>query len=141
MPTKSLLSPNRKINGQLIEVGKIRFGPAYYELRIEPYDFSGRWFIGPHLWSSQSRFLALTESLAMDYVDGPRTKLLLIDFLDETECPLSEALGFIVPLRFEHPLIIYDKQQRGKQSEREFEIEYTKLDRWRSLAKKINAEQ
>ena len=77
----------------------------------------------------------------MDYVDGPRTELLLIDFLDETECPLSKAQGFIVPLRFEHPLIIYHKQQRGMQSEREFEIEYSNLDRWRPLVKKNNAEQ
>ena len=91
MPSRSLLSPNRKINGQLIEAEKIRFGPASFELRIEPYEFSGRRFIGPHLWSPQSRFLALTESLTMDYVDGPRTELLLIDFLDETECPLSKA--------------------------------------------------
>jgi hypothetical protein len=65
----------------------------------------------------------------------------MIDFLDETECPLSKARGYIVPLRFEHPLIIYQKQFRGRQSEREFEIEYRKLDRWRPLLKESNEEQ
>ena len=67
--------------------------------------------------------------------------MLLIDFLDETECPLSKAQAFILPLKFEHPLIIYEKRLRGRQSEREFEIDYSKLDRWRPLTKMITAEQ
>ena len=141
MPSKTLISPDRRISGQLVEAGKIRFGPAYYELRIAPYDFSGRCFLGPYVWSPQSRFLAVTESLTENYSDGPHTELLLIDFLDEKECPLSKAQGFIVPLRFEHPLIIYEKQLRGRQSEREFEIEYPSLDRWRPLVKESRAEQ
>lgn len=140
MPSKSLFSPNRKIRGKLVEAEKIRFGPPSFELRIEPYDFTGRRFVGPRLWSPQSRYLALTECLTGDFSSGPKTELLLIDFLDETECPLSKADCFIEPIRFEHPLIIYDKKQRGRQSEREFEIEYTTLNRWRPLTKKANAE-
>jgi hypothetical protein len=141
MPRKTLISPDRRITGQLVEAGKIRFGPPYYELQIAPYDFSGRWFLGPYVWSPQSRFLAITESLAESYSDGPHTELLLLDLLDEMECPLSKAPGYIVPLRIEHPLVIYEKQFRGRRSGQEFEIEYPTLDRWRPLTKETKAEQ
>jgi hypothetical protein len=142
MLTKKLTSPNRKIHGELVEVGKFRFGPAYFELRIAPYDFSGRWFGNRFLWSPQSRYLAVMETLTIDYADGPHTELLLIDFLLEKECPLSKVpKGFMVPIRFETPLIIYTKEFRGRGFEREFEIDFVKLDRWRPLTKMTDKEQ
>lgn len=134
--TKNLISPNRKINGALVEGGKIRFGPPYFNLQIEPYDFSGRFFGDRFLWSRDSRYLAVIESLSIDYTDGPHTELFLIDFHREGECPLSKVTGgFIVPTRFDPPLVIYEKQFRGRGVEREFEIDYEKLDRWRPLVK------
>jgi len=137
MPTKKLVSPDRKIEGRLVEAGKIRFGPPYFELQLEPYDFSGRAFGNRFLWSPDSRYLALLETLTLDNTDGPYTELLLIDFRDERQCPLSKVRkGFMVPIRFEPPLIIYEKQFRGRDQVREFEIEFESLDRWRPLTRK-----
>lgn len=137
MPTKTIRSPDRKIEGKLVEAGRIRFGPPYYELRLTPYEFSNRPFGDRYLWSLDSRYLALLESLTLDNSDGPHTELLLVDFRDEKECPLSKVEGgYIIPIRFETPKLIYEKQYRGRSIEKEFEIEFESLDRWRPLRKK-----
>jgi len=137
MPTKKFLSPDRKIEGKLIEAGRIRFGPPYFELQIGPYDFSERAFGVCFLWSRNSRYLAVLETLTLDNSDGPNTELLLLDFREERQCPLSKVKGgYMVPLRFAEPLLIYEKQFRGRSEEREFEIEFESLDRWRPLTRR-----
>lgn len=136
MPTKKIDSPNRKIRACLVEAGRIRFGPVYYELRIAPFDFEGRAFGDCYLWSRDSRYLAVQETLSLEYTDGPHTELLLIDFVRELQCPLSKVKeGYMVPVRFERPFMIYKKQFRGRGEVREFEIDFSKLDRWRPLEK------
>ena len=128
-----LVSPNRRIHGRLSKAGMIRFGPPYYDLQIAPYDFSVRAFGNRFLWSPDSRYLALLETLTTEYVEGPHTELLLIDFEKETQCPLSKVKkGFIVPIRFETPLIIYEKQFWGRGQAREFEIDFESLEGVRS---------
>lgn len=130
----TLNSPDKKRNGKLIYAGEIRFGPAYFHLQFPNCDFGGRIFGEDYLWSLDSRYLAIQESLTIDYSDGPYTELLLIDFLSGRQCPLSKVRkGFIVPVRFEPPVIIYRKEFRGRGEHREFEIAYEVLDRWRPL--------
>lgn len=142
MTTKILTSPNRKIHGQLIEAGKIRFGPPFFELRIEPYDFTGHSFSGRCLWSKDSRFLVMVECLSQDYASGPHTGLYLIDFQRERQCPLIELQGGqLVPIRFHPPYLEFQRRFLGLGWEREYDIDFEAQKTWSPLTKSNDGQQ
>lgn len=127
----NLISPDNRVRGSFAFAGEIRWGPVYYNLRLPLYDFGERLFGQEHLWSTDSRCLAVQEWLTTDYADGPFTELLLIDFLSVRQCPLSKAdKGFIVPIRFESALLIYRKDFKGRGESREYEIAFESLEQW-----------
>ena len=131
-----LTSPDGRVRISYSLAGEIRFGPAYFHLQIPSYEFGDRIFGRQHLWSPDSRYLAVQEWLTIDYAEGPFTELLLIDFASERQCPLSKAhKGFIIPVRFEPPLLIYRKDFQGRGESREYEIAYESLDRWTPIPK------
>ena len=140
MNETKLTSPDGRFRISYSLAGEIRFGPAYFHLHIPTYDFTDRIFGRQHLWSSDSRYLAIQEWLTTDYASGPFTELLLIDFVSEHQCPLSKARqGFITPVRFEPFLLIYRKDFQGRGESREYEIAYESLDRWSPIPKHRNA--
>jgi hypothetical protein len=134
-----LTSPDGSIRISYSLAGEIRFGPAYFHLSIPSYKFGDRIFGRQHVWSFYSRYLAVVEWLTTDYAEGPHTELLLIDFALARQCPLSKANGgFIIPVRFEPPLLIYRKEFLGRGESREYEIAYESLDRWIPIPVHLN---
>src|SRR5512145_2309689 len=80
---------------------EIRFGPAYYYLKVGDISFGGRVFGNACLWSPDSRFFSIQEWESTSETQGPNTRLLLIDLDTRRECVLSRAEGgFIVPKQF-----------------------------------------
>lgn len=131
------LSPGNSHKAVLEYVSEIRFGPAYYHLKVDDISFGGRVFGNSFLWSPDSRFFAVQEWESTSETQGPNTRMLLIDFENKRECVLSRAdSGFIVPKQFEYDKLIYTKKYPGKGVENEFEIEFLNLNRWEDLKEK-----
>jgi hypothetical protein len=128
------ISPDNSRKAVLDYANEIRFGPAYYYLRVDDISFGGRVFGNSCLWSPDSRFFAVQEWDSTSETQGPKTRLLLLDFETRRECILSRADGgFIVPKQFEGNKLIYAKKYPAKGIENEFEIEFLTLDRWENL--------
>jgi len=129
-----VFSPNGSHKANLLYMGEIRFGPAYYSLTIGELSFMNRVFGRSCLWSPDSRFCAVQEWETTSEGKGPQTRLLLIDIEQRRECILSRAeQGFINPKKLEDNKLIYTKEYPGKGVVNEFEIEFVTLNRWKSL--------
>lgn len=127
-------SPDNSHTAILDYANEIRFGPAYYHLKMDDTSFGERVFGNSYLWSPDSRFFAVQEWESTSETQGPKTRLLLIDFETRRECVLSRADGgFIVPKQFDHDKLIYTKKYPGKGVENEFAIEFLTLSRWESI--------
>ncbi|HEU0294548.1 MAG TPA: hypothetical protein VFR47_17545 [Anaerolineales bacterium] len=127
-------SPDNLRKAVLEYKNEIRFGPAYYHLKVDGISFGGRVFGNVFLWSPDSRFFTVQEWESTSETQGPKTRLLLIDLETRRECVLSRADGgFILPKQFDHDKLIYTKKYPGKGIENEFEIEFLTLDRWENL--------
>jgi hypothetical protein len=127
-------SPDNSYKAIFEYANEIRFGPAYYSLKVGDISFGGRVFGNAFLWSPDSRFFAVQEWDSTSETQGPNTRLLLIDLETQRECVLSRAeQGFIIPKQFDHDKLIYTKKYYGKGVENEFEIEFLTLNRWESI--------
>jgi len=127
-------SPDRRYKAVLEIAGQIRYGPPYFNLKIDNLDFGERIFGDVYLWSGDSVFFIVQEWLTTCYQRGPKTALTLFDLSDRRECQVSRAdKGFIVPLVFEDNTLIYKKEYLDKGIVREFEIDFRSLDRWEEI--------
>jgi len=114
--------------------GEIRFGPAFYILKVDTISFGKRVFGNKFLWSPNSRYFAIQEWETVSEGLGSQTQLLLIDLENKSECVLSAAeQGFIVPTKFENGKLIYVKEYHEQGVVKEFEIDFLILDRWENI--------
>jgi hypothetical protein len=128
------VSPDNLRTAILEYANEIRFGPAYYTLKVDDISFGGRVFGNSCLWSPDSRFFAVQEWESTSETPGPKTHLLLLDFETRRACVLSRADGgFIVPKQFDRDKLIYAKKYPARGIENEFEIEFLSLNRWETL--------
>lgn len=133
-------SPNSKHRAEKIFEDEIRFGPAYYRLRIDGKIVPDRIFGEPLKWSDDSRLLAAQEWLTTDYQNGPITRAVLIDVEAWSIAPLMVAKkGFAESFRFEGSRFIYRKKFFGSGEEMEAEVDVPSITNWSSLAASANA--
>ena len=127
-------SPDGRHRAVLEIAGDIRFGPPYFNLKIDDWDFAERVFGDVYLWSGDSTLFAIQEWLTTSFQEGPQTALTLFDLSSQEECRVSGAdKGFIVPLSFEDNVLIYKKEYLGTGIIREFEIDFRSLNRWKKI--------
>lgn len=113
--------------------GEIRFGPAYYGIKLDGKTLKKRTFGLELLWDERSEFLALQEWQTTDFEKGPLTILLLVDLNNNRLARLSVAdQGFIKPLRFENENIIYQKEMTSGQII-EYEIKMNLIKNWEKI--------
>jgi hypothetical protein len=127
-------SPDNQHSAILEYSGEIRFGPAFYTLKVDMISFGKRVFGNKFLWSPDSRYFAIQEWETVSEALGPQTQLLLIDLETNCECVLSKVeRGFIVPRKFESGKLIYAKEYHGQGVVKEFEIDFLFLDTWKNI--------
>ena len=126
-------SPDGQMNVQYRFAGEIRFGPAYYTLRIDSLEFGQRLFGERGLWSPDSRYFAAEEWLTTDEKQGPHTRLLVIDMAVLSEYRGGEAInGYIEPERFEDTTLLYDKLYYPHQTREHFSVDLATVN-WKVL--------
>ena len=125
-------SPDKRHKVELVYQSEIRFGPAYYALKIDDQLLENRIFGGCLCWSSDSKYLAAQEWLTTDYTIGPITRVLLLE-IDNNKFVGLKSLdkGFVKHFVFEGNLFVYTRDAKGMA--REVEVDISKIDAWEPM--------
>jgi hypothetical protein len=130
-------SPNGEHQLLLHWAGEIRFGPHYFHAIVTrgsggQLDLGGRVFGDRMLWSDDSRYLVLQEWDSTTEADGPRTRLLVLDLLSNSEHHLTPTTGgWVEPAGFEGHILRIDRHQPG--GILHTEVDLGVLARWQPL--------
>ena len=127
-------SPNSIHSANLIYENEIRFGPAYCRLELNGQFLSDRLFGQKLKWSPCSTFLALEEWLTTEYVQGPKTRLFLINVEENAYSEFKQInKGFVKNVRFNNDNIKYIKEFPATGNGIEAEVEISKIKNWCQL--------
>jgi len=127
-------SPDGKHIAELICEGEIKFGPAFYSLKIDDSKINGRIFGHKIKWSDDSRYMATEEWLTTDYQKGPITRVALIDLkLKKLSEFKTIEKGFAEDFNFEGACLIYKKHFYDKGIIKEVEVEIASIDNWKKI--------
>lgn len=126
-------SPDGRHTAYFALGGEVRFGPLYFVLSVGGHSFGERIFGDAHLWSADSRMLAVQEWLTLDYSAGPITALVLIDLRLGRAATLARATkAFVVPLAFEGGRLAYREDRAGQAGERQ-QTDLGAIAEWQAL--------
>lgn len=118
---KIVLSPDGSHAAKFLYAGEIRFGPPYYKVEVDgrllsKLSLQKRVFGVGCLWSSDSRYLALSEWLSRLESRGPDTQLVVIDIQNRREHVVERMRGgFADPVRFEGNTLFYAKARYDRE--------------------------
>jgi hypothetical protein len=130
-------SPDMSMAAVLTYDGEMPYGPAYFMLKLGRLEFPGRIFGHSWMWSTDSRYFAIQEWLTTDYGRGPHTHLLLVEPKGKRASTASTAQkGFVEPLRFEPPILIYRHCDLAQDVTRQFELDVRQLHQWHDIAER-----
>ena len=127
-------SPNKEYKIDFILEGEVRFGPAYFTIKLNGELVQNRIFGYAFRWHPDSTFLALQEWKTSDYRSGPYTILTIIDLQNKKLARIAEAdKGFIQPIRFEKNNLTFEKAFIGKGTKLKDEIDLNSVGNWEAL--------
>ncbi len=99
VPEKEIRSPNSVLVATLRRAGSAPREYAFATLSLDGLPFGDRRFGWNAVWSSCSRYFAVTEWRHTDPAFGPDSQLLLVDVQRRRECIIERAGGgFIDPV-------------------------------------------
>lgn len=128
------ISPDGKHSFDFINEGEIPFGPPFFTIVFNGVRIANKLFGFTHRWSPDSHYLALQEWLSTDYRKGLYTALSIIATEDNQIARISHTKGgFIVPLRFDNGMVIFQKEFLGKGVFSEFEVIISNIVQWQDL--------
>ncbi|WP_431121212.1 hypothetical protein [Flagellimonas flava] len=124
-------SPDKTHSFDFVFAGEIRFGPEYFQLKLDEYLVPKRIFGFEFLWHPDSKYLALQEWLTTDYRKGPVTTLTLVDIEVRKFARISKAeQGFVKPLKFENDSILFEKEYFATGKKTESSISLSEIENW-----------
>ena len=141
-PARTVGSPVGAHNAQFLYAGEIRFGPPFYLVKLDGLllsrrIFGKRYFGAACLWSTDSRYLVLSEWRSLSEARGPDTQVVVIDIFDRRECVLDRMrAGFAEPVRFEGKNLVYTKTFYDRQRKAHLEtcnVDLTARRAWRKM--------
>lgn len=133
-------SPDGNHRVELTYEHELRFGPAFYRLEIDGFDFGERYFWRHVAWSPDSRFVVLPESTGRYNSHGQDywqyNQLVVFDVVNRQEAKLSEFdKGWIVPRNIEANVVLYYKEPKPH-LRYEFERDLATVTQWEDYSTK-----
>lgn len=108
VPHKEVRAPNGSVAAVLRHSGTAPWENAFASLSLDDLPFGDRRFGWNAVWSSCSRYLAITEWRHTDPACGPDSQLLLVDVQRRRECVIDRAEGgFIDPVYINDGMVKY----------------------------------
>ena len=127
-------SPNKEHKIEFILEGEVRFGPAYFVIKLNGELIANRIFGMAFRWHPNSAFLTVQEWKTSDYRSGPYTILTVIDLKNQRLARIAEAeKGFIQPIRFENNQLTFEKDFLGKGTKLKDEVDLNRITNWEAL--------
>ncbi|MFH6997232.1 hypothetical protein ACHRVZ_04810 [Flavobacterium sp. FlaQc-57] len=124
-------SPEKKHAFDFIFEGEIRFGPPYFQIKLDGLILKNKIFGFEFKWHPESKYLALQEWLTTDYQKGPITILTIINLENRKIAQMSRTdKGFIKPLKFDDNKIIFEKEYFESGNKIEYEIKLEEIKNW-----------
>lgn len=114
---------------ELIEAGEIRFGPRFFNLKINEQQLNNRIFGEEIYQSSEDRYVALQEWLTTEYTQGPITRPFIIDRRNLTFTTLSNGKrGFAGEFEIVDGIFTYSQMNKGLGITKVFECTLSQLN-------------
>ncbi len=126
-------SSNKKHLAKLLNVGEIRFGPAYFELELDGVKIKDRLFSSNPIWSKNEQYIALQEWVSIKESEGPKMQLCLFDLNNNLNYTSKPIKGYAVPKLFEGNILLYNKADWSSGSEiiTELELHINEITTWK----------
>ena len=101
---------------------------------LRDLSFGERIFGWNGVWSSCSRYFAITEWLRIDTAQFPDMQLVVIDVQDGRECVVEHvSCGFVEPMYFHDDAVKYNKIAQGMNERAVIERRIGELSGWRPV--------
>jgi len=111
---KKIPSPDKRLEARLAPTDGSVWDLSHASLALRDLSFDARIFGWNGVWSSCSRYFAITEWLRIDTAHCPDMQLVVIDVQNGRECVVEHVLcGFVEPLYFHDDAVKYNKIAKG----------------------------
>lgn len=118
-----------KMEFELIEAGEIRFGPRFFNLKINEQQLNNRIFGDEIYQSSEDRYLVLQEWLTTEYTKGPITRPFIIDRRKLMFTTISDGKkGFASKFEIVDGIFTYSQINKGLGITKMFECTLNQLN-------------
>ncbi len=135
VPAKSILSPCRKFEARLSPSRGSVWDLSHASLTLHDRSFGSRTFGWHGVWSSCSRYFAVSEWIRVDGDRCPDMQLLIVDVREGKECVVERVgCGFVEPMSIQDDRIKYTKIAEDMDERIAVHHPIAELTGWRPLA-------
>ena len=131
---KKISSPDKRLEACLAPTDGSIWDLSHASLALRDLSFQARIFGWNGVWSSCSRYFAITEWLRIDTAHCPDMQLVIIDVQDGKECVVEHvSCGFVEPMYFHDDAVKYKKIEKGMNERAVVQRRIGELDGWRPV--------
>jgi len=131
---KKISSPDKRVEARLVPTDGSFWDLSHAALALRDLSFEARIFGWNGVWSSCSRYFAITEWLRIDTAHCPDMQLVVIDVQDGRECVVEHvSCGFVEPMYFHGDAVKYNKIAQGMNERAVIQRRIGELDGWRPV--------
>lgn len=135
VPDKRISSPDKRHEACLAPAAGSAWDLSHALLTLRTLSFEARTFGWNGVWSSCSRYFAISEWLSSDAAaPSPDMQLVVIDVEKGRECVVEHvSCGFVEPMYFQDNAVKYNKIAKGMDERAVMRRRIGELDGWQSV--------
>ena len=131
---KKISSPDKRVEARLVPTDGSFWDLSHAALALRDLSFEARIFGWNGVWSSCSRYFAITEWLRVDTAHCPDMQLVVIDVQNGRECVVEHvSCGFVEPMYFHDDAVKYNKIVKGMDERAVVKRRIGELAGWRPV--------
>ena len=131
---KKISSPDKRLEARLAPAAGAVGDLSHASLALRDLSFEARIFGWNGVWSTCSRYFAITEWLRIDTAHCPDMQLVVIDVQNGRECVVEHVLcGFVEPMSFHDDAVKYNKIAKGMNERAVVQRRIGELEGWRPV--------
>jgi len=132
---KLIPSPCRRYEARLSPSEVSNWDCSHAMLSLQDLSFGSRIFGWHGIWSSCSRYFAVTEWLHVETAHCPDMQLVIVDVHTRKECVVEQVkCGFVEPMSFHDDALKYNKIGKGMDARTVEHRRISELTGWRSVS-------
>ncbi|MHB8843204.1 MAG: hypothetical protein ACYC7L_00510 [Nitrospirota bacterium] len=135
VPDKKISSPDKRLEACLAPTAGSVWDLSHASLTLRDLSFEARTFGWNGVWSSCSRYFAISEWLSSDAAaHSPDMRLIVIDVERGRECVVEQvSCGFVEPMHFQDNAVKYSKIEQGMKERAVMRRRIGELEGWQPV--------